>query len=116
MKRFWVLITLLLITGYVFAQSAPSVSEQNRIKFTVEGQMYSSPFAISSIAWTSASGDEIGATGGFILQDLSYNDIASCEATTVSDQCQFSFSEPLVVDGLFVSHLDGDIYVYGKRR
>ena len=94
----------------------PSVTESNRLKFTEEGQTTTTSFAISSISWQSASGDEIGATGGFILEDLTGEDIASCEATAVSDQCQFIFPEPLIVTGLNVPHLDGDLYVYGKRR
>jgi hypothetical protein len=116
MKR--ILIALLmvgLLAGLVYAAS-PSVEEQNRVKFTAEGQSTTASYAISSISWVSASGDEIGGGHGFILEETSGADIASCEATAVSDQCQFTFPEPLVVMGLNVPHLDGDLYVYGKRR
>ena len=113
MKR---VLFLLLVLGIFSIAAGPALEGQNRLKFTLENQAYTGQFSISSISWVSASGDEIGATGGFILEETNGDDIASCEATAVSDQCQFTFPEPVIVNGIVADWITGDVYVYGKRR
>jgi len=116
MKKTLLLILFgLLVATNCFAGS-PAVEEQNIVKFTTEYQSTDATYDITSIHWVSSSGDEISGAGGFILRDSNDVDIASCEATSVSDQCHFVFGEPLRVEGLNPVHLDGDLYIYGKRR
>ena len=125
MKRF--LMALLLIgasCSYLYAQealpaghtSAPAAVEKNFIWFRYEGDTFDGSFAISSIDWVSASEDQIQDASGFILTDGAGNRIAECVASTVSDQCHFTFDEPVIVDGMTATWLDGSLYVYGKMR
>jgi len=81
------LLTLALVASlcaYVYAAD-PAYQDGNRVHFTAESQQTTTPFLITSIVWGSASGDEVGGTGGFILQDINGNFIAGMDATALSD-------------------------------
>ena len=131
MKR--LLIALLIIgafCSYLYAQEGvpaghdykPAVETNNWVWLRYEGDNTDSMWAISSIDWVSASGvtaganDTIAAASGFLLTTSDGSRIAECVATSVSDQCHFTFPEPVIANGLSAEWLDGSLYIYGKRR
>ena len=127
-KVFLVLLALCLSSSLAFAQYVAPISDPpsnsnaaleqgGRVHFDAAFQGTSTPMVIGTIVWASASGNEIGGTGSFILEEANGDFIAGCEATTVSDQCIINFSIPQAVNGMWVSSLvGGDVTVYGKRR
>lgn len=117
MRKYLVIALVLFTAGIAWSGTFdPVVEETNRIMFNYRGQETQTKFAISSIHWVSASGDEIGGTDGFILNDYAGTQIANCEATTISDQCHYVFPEPVIVNGFQVEDITGNLYIYGKRR
>ena len=68
------------------------------------------------MVWGSASGDEVGASGGFILTDQDDNFIAGMDATALSDHLVIPIPNGIRVNGIRSSHLDGDVTVYGKQK
>jgi hypothetical protein len=120
MKKF--LIALLMVgiaCSFVYAQAGgrPSTDESWIKIFTDYNQTTSEKFVIKTIVWVSASGDEIGATDGFELEDANGLTIAACEATALTSGCQMTYEDGLAVNGMYLRDRDaGYIYVYGKRR
>lgn len=117
MRRFILALLLVgvLITS-VFANQGEFVNEQNRIIFTDKQQVVQETFAISSIHWRSASDDEIGGSSAFVLTGNDYVRIAECQATALTDYCDFVFPEPVITHGMHVPVMDGNLFIYGKRR
>lgn len=115
-KVLFSLFALVGICTLAYAQATPSVEENNRLRFTVEGQGVNYGYTIKSIAWTSASGDEVAGTGGFILIDNDGKYIAGAEATAITDSLVIPIPDGIVVNGVHANHLDGDITIYGKRK
>lgn len=130
MRKFLVALLLIgIVCSYVYAQEGvppahdykPALETTNHIWLRYEGDSTTTRFAISSIAWVSASGvanaaDAIAAASGFLLTDTAGDVIAECVATSVSDQCHFTFPEPLITHGVHAKWLDGSLHIYGKRR
>jgi hypothetical protein len=115
MKRLLLVLFSLVFIASTYA-AAPNIEESNRIEFTSESQTTTTPFSVDSIHWTSASGAEIAATGGFILNDANGVEIAACEATALTDYCHIDVGG-ITVTGFQLEHLDGGhIFVYGKRK
>ncbi len=117
MKR--LLLSLLLVGVLItsaFAGSLPLVEEGNRVIFNSDGLRTTARFAISSIHLKSASGDEIGGASGFTVVGIDNVEIAECQSTSVSDQCDFVMPYPVVVNGMKTPLMDGKLFIYGQRR
>ena len=115
MKR--ILLTLLMICLAIPAFAANDTETNVKYFDTTSGASVTGMVKILAIIWTSneTAGLDIAADDDFLLSDADGHVIAGKRAEVDGDDFGLMFSEPLVVNGITVTTMDGGVcFVYVK--
>lgn len=119
MKRFLILLGLIVIAGILMA-AGPAEESGQVIYFTAADQETTTSFRVRAVLWTSNEGTnlDIAADDDFLLENGDGTVIVGKRAEATGDGMEISFGDKgITVSGLKVEELDGGVvYVIGDKR